>query len=340
MITRSGSNDFHGSAYGFTRNEKYIGSNVPQAYGDALDKPYATFKQDQLGARVGGPILKDTLFFFASGEANRLTQPTGTSADGSTSNSYKDPAGAAQFQSILTNQYGFYPGGLGDYNQRTNSDLLLGKLDFNASPSNNISLRYNYVNALTDTLGQTRSFSAYTFESAGYTFADKTNSGVLQVNSVFGSDSFNQGRVGYQTIRDSREVPTPFPSVYVCASPNQFCTGRRLLQPSSPGPNARPERTASIRTSSRSPTTTRSSRATTRSRSEPTTSSSSSRTSSSRTSTERTSSTATPTSPPGTRPDTRSFSTTGPIREGRPSGPPSSGASTRATSGGSTTSSR
>jgi hypothetical protein len=225
MVTRSGSNDFHGSAYGFTRNEKYIGSNVPQAYGDALDKPYATFKQDQLGARVGGPILRDKLFFFASGEANRLTQPTGTSADGSTSNSYKDPAGAAQFQSILTNQYGFYPGGLGDYNQRTNSDLLLGKLDFNASPSNNISLRYNYVNALTDTLGQSRSFSAYTFESAGYTFADKTNSGVLQVNSVFGADSFNQGRVGYQTIRDSREVPTPFPSVYVCNQPNQFCTG-------------------------------------------------------------------------------------------------------------------
>jgi hypothetical protein len=225
MVTRSGSNDFHGSAYGSTRNEKYIGSNVPQAYGDALDKPYASFTQDQYGARVGGPILKDELFFFASGERNKLTQPTGTSADGSTATSYKDPAGAAQFQSILTNQYGFNPGGLGDYNQRTNSDLLLGKLDFNLSASNNISFRYNYVNALTDTLGQSRNTNAYTFESAGYTFADKTNSGVLQVNSVFGADSFNQGRVGYQTIRDSREVPTPFPSVYVCASPNQFCTG-------------------------------------------------------------------------------------------------------------------
>jgi hypothetical protein len=225
MVTRSGTNDFHGSAYGSTRNENYIGSKVPQAYGDALDKPYATFKQDQYGARVGGPILRDKLFFFASGERNKLTQPTGTSADGSTGTTYKDPAQAAAFQSVLINQYGFNPGGLGDYNQRTNSDLLLGKLDFNANPSNNVSFRYNYVNALTDTLGQTRAFSAYTFESAGYTFADKTNSGVLQVNSVFGADSFNQGRVGYQTIRDSRQVPSPFPSVYICASPNQFCTG-------------------------------------------------------------------------------------------------------------------
>jgi len=230
MVTRSGTNDFHGSVYGSTRNENYIGDKVPQAYGDALDKPYATFKQDQYGARVGGPILKDQLFFFASGERNKLTQPTGTSADGSTGTSYNNPAQAAAFQSILINQYGFNPGGLGDYNQRTNSDLLLGKLDFNANASNNVSFRYNYVNALTDTLGQTRSSSAYTFESAGYTFADKTNSGVLQVNSVFGTDSFNQGRVGYQTIRDSREVPAAFPSVYICGSPNQFCTGGGTYQ--------------------------------------------------------------------------------------------------------------
>src|SRR5512141_1378687 len=56
-ITRSGTNEFHGSVYGSTRNQKYIGSEVPQAYGDAVDKPIATFKSDQYGARVGGPIL-------------------------------------------------------------------------------------------------------------------------------------------------------------------------------------------------------------------------------------------------------------------------------------------
>ena len=229
-ITKSGTNDFHGSVYGSTRDEKYVGSDVPQAYGDALHKPIATFDSDQYGARVGGPILRDKLFFFASGERNKLSQPTGGSADGSTSNSYKDPAQAALFKSILTNKYGYDPGGLGDYNQRTNSDLLLGKLDFNVAASHQISLRYNYVDALTDTLGSTRGFNAYTFEGAGYTFADKTNSGVLQVNSVFGSESFNQGRVGYQTIRDSRQVPAAFPSVYICNTPNSFCTGSNAYQ--------------------------------------------------------------------------------------------------------------
>jgi hypothetical protein len=224
-ITRGGTNEFHGSAYGSSRDQKYISSKVPQAYGDALDKPIATFNSDQLGARVGGPILKDRLFFFASGERNKLSQPTNGSADGSTVNTYRDPAGAAQFQSVLINTYGFNPGGLGDYNQRTNSNLLFGRLDFNATNSDQVTFRYNYVDALSDTLGQSRSSTAYTFENSGYTITDKTNSGVLQVNSVFGADSFNQGRVGYQTISDVRAVPAAFPSVYVCNSPNTSCTG-------------------------------------------------------------------------------------------------------------------
>ncbi len=230
MITRSGSNDFHGSVYGFTRNEKYIGSNVPQAYGDANHKPWTTFDQSQIGARVGGPILKDRLFFFASGEKNKLSQPTGGSADGSTANNYRDPAQAALFKSVLTNTYGYDPGGLGDYNQETKSNLLFGRLDFNINDSNQATFRYNYVDAGTDTLGQNRNFSSYTFESAGYTLTDKTNSGVLQVNSVFGAESFNQGRVGYQTIRDARAVPVQFPSVYICNSANSACTGSGTYQ--------------------------------------------------------------------------------------------------------------
>jgi hypothetical protein len=224
MITRSGSNDFHASAYGFTRDQSYVGSKVPQAYGDALDKPIATFDQSQLGASVGGPILRDRLFFFAAGEKNKLSAPTNGSADGSTVNAYKNPAQAAAFQQVLIDQYGYNPGGLGDYNTRTNSNLLFGRLDFNITDSHQATFRYNYVDALSDVAAQ-RNFNSYSFETNGYTITDKTNSGVLQVNSIFGADSFNQGRVGYQTIRDARAVPVAFPSVYICTSANTFCTG-------------------------------------------------------------------------------------------------------------------
>ena len=225
-ITRSGSNDFHGSVYGSMRDEKYISDWVGNAYGDPFNRPYATFSSDQLGARIGGPILKDRLFFFASAERNKLSAPTGGSADGSTSNVYKDPVAAAAFKALLTNKYGYDPGSLGDFNTRTNNDMLFGRLDFNANDANQVTFRYNYIDALNDINGA-RNFNTYTFETGGYTIADKTNSMVLQVNSVFGADSFNQGRIGYQTIRDSREVPTIFPTVYICQPTNQNtrCSG-------------------------------------------------------------------------------------------------------------------
>ncbi len=225
-ITRSGTNDFHGSVFGSKRNQKYIGSKAPQAYGDSIDKPIASFDSDQLGARVGGPILRDKLFFFVNGERNKLSQPTNGSADGSTVNTYSDPAGAAAFKSILTSKYGYNPGSLGDTNLRTNSyPMLFGRLDLNATSSDQVTFRYNYVDALQDVISQSRTSSAFTFDTAGYTITNKTNSGVLQVNSVFGAESFNQGRVGYQTITDVRAVPVAFPSIYVCKSPNTNCTG-------------------------------------------------------------------------------------------------------------------
>ena len=223
-ITRSGTNEFHGSVYGSSRNQNWIASKVPQASGDAVSKPLAEFNSDQYGARLGGPIMRDTLFFFVSGERNKTSAPTNGSADGSTSNVFNNPVNAALFKSVLTTKYGYDPGGLGDYNTRTNSDLLLGKLDFNLSAANQLSLRYNYVNSLNDINGA-RNSTTYTFETGGYTITDKTNSGVLQLNSVFGTDSFNQGRVGYQTIRDVRAVPIQFPSVYICNTPNSNCTG-------------------------------------------------------------------------------------------------------------------
>ncbi len=223
-ITRSGSNDFRGSIYGSARNENFVSDMVPQATGSAVERPYNTFSSEQYGARIGGPILKDKLFFFVSGEMNRLDAPTNGSADGSTSNVYRDPAAAAAFRQILINKYGYDPGGLGDFNTKTDSDIIFGRLDFNANDANQITLRHNYVDAGNDINGA-RNSGTYTFETGGYTITDKTNSSVVQVNSVFGSSSFNAGRIGYQTIRDSRAVPVKFPTVYICNNPNSRCTG-------------------------------------------------------------------------------------------------------------------
>ena len=72
VITKSGSNDYHGSAYEFFRNK------VLNARG-FFDTTKPDFKQNQFGGTFGGPIRKDRTFFFASYEGRRIRQ--GISSD-------------------------------------------------------------------------------------------------------------------------------------------------------------------------------------------------------------------------------------------------------------------
>lgn len=66
-ITRSGTNEFHGSAYEFLRNSALDARN----YFEAAGTPKAAFKRNQFGGAVGGPIFKDKTFFFADYEGIR-----------------------------------------------------------------------------------------------------------------------------------------------------------------------------------------------------------------------------------------------------------------------------
>ena len=66
IITRSGGNQFHGSAYEFFRNDIFDGRNVTQTSGA---KP--ELRQNQFGGSIGGPILKDRTFFFFDYEGFR-----------------------------------------------------------------------------------------------------------------------------------------------------------------------------------------------------------------------------------------------------------------------------
>src|SRR5258706_5136562 len=68
LSTRSGTNTFHGSAYEFLRN-KVLNANSFFDNQSGLKRP--PFTQNQFGANVGGPALKDKLFFFSSYEGFR-----------------------------------------------------------------------------------------------------------------------------------------------------------------------------------------------------------------------------------------------------------------------------
>jgi hypothetical protein len=205
-VTRSGSNEYHGSIYGSTRDQDSVGDGP-------FDKPIADFSEDQYGLRLGGRILPDKLFFFVNGEYNRRDEPTGVSADGTTGTVFAKPEDAARFRNILIDKYSYDPGTLGDFTGATDSDLAFARLDWNLAAGHQLTLRHNYVDASRDVIAD-RSTRTFRFPTAIYAIADKTNSTVAQLNSVFGS-SFNEARVGYQTIKDVRDVPVVFPSVEV-----------------------------------------------------------------------------------------------------------------------------
>ena len=206
-VTRSGSNEIQGSVFGTKKNQAFVGDGP-------FDRPIADFDQDQYGGRVGGPILRDRLFFFVNGEMNRREQPTGTSADNTTGEVFRDPAAVARVADILRNRYGHDPGPLGDIVGQTDSDLAFARLDWNAGDSHQLTLRHNYVSAVRDNISN-RGTSQFRFPTSIYTFSSDTNSTVAQLNSVFGPNAFNEGRITYQTIREQRDVPAAFPSIEI-----------------------------------------------------------------------------------------------------------------------------
>src|SRR5437762_3441462 len=69
LSTKSGSNAFHGSAYEFLRNKVFDANDYFSA---AAGLPVPAFTQNQFGANVGGPVIKNKLFFFSGYEGYRL----------------------------------------------------------------------------------------------------------------------------------------------------------------------------------------------------------------------------------------------------------------------------
>lgn len=72
IVTRSGSNDFHGSLYDYFRNEAL---NANDWFANSAGLPRAPDRQNNFGGTFGGPILKNRTFFFFSYEGLRLLVP-------------------------------------------------------------------------------------------------------------------------------------------------------------------------------------------------------------------------------------------------------------------------
>lgn len=193
-ITRSGTNEFHGTAYYFGRNENLVGKGV-------TNTKVGPFSDKQGGVSLGGPLVKNKAFFFGNADYARKTTPSGYSISGTSGQPWGHQAETQRFLDILKTRYGYTPGGIEEFGRGNDSDKLFVRADLNLSSSQQLYVRHNYVSGLAD-IGFPSQFTYY-FPDNFYQIRNKTNSTVGQLNSTFGT-AYNELRVSYQRIRDRR----------------------------------------------------------------------------------------------------------------------------------------
>ncbi len=210
-ITRSGNNEWEGSAYYFMRNESLAGKTPPSRVGDGDSREkLADFSASTYGVRFGGPLVKDKLFLFLNYERqdDETPQPFNSSQYiGDT-----DAAGLESLRQFLISSYGYDPGGYTSNTRTLVSDKITAKLDWNINDNNKLSLRHSYVGA--DNLEARNSdFNSIGFINGSELFNTTTNSTALEWN-YNGNKFSNNFVLGYTAVRDDRDPSgDPFPTV-------------------------------------------------------------------------------------------------------------------------------
>lgn len=147
-VTKSGTNQFKGTAYMYTTNSHLRGNKVSDYELNRLQSHATTW-----GASFGGPIIKDKLFFFANGEyqSNISAGPSGT-ARLSESDKWSPSSGTVHrplqsdmdnMLSFLNKTYGYNPGRYQGYSLDTPSYKFLARIDWNINENNKLNFRFS-----------------------------------------------------------------------------------------------------------------------------------------------------------------------------------------------------
>jgi hypothetical protein len=226
-VTKSGTNNFHGTVYYYGRNQDWS-TSIPGiktiATPNPADSVLGPFRDKQIGFSVGGPIYKNRAFFFTNIEWARKTTPSGFSLDGSSGTTWPDAALVQPIIDVAKNVYGFDPGAKSEFGKPNNSNKIFARGDFNLTSRHQLTYRTNYVDALAD-VGTVTNYS-YLMPSNFYHMTDKMLSNVVQLNSSWGK-AFNELRVAYQRERNNRGGQPdfkPFPAVTVYTSGSNTVT--------------------------------------------------------------------------------------------------------------------
>ena len=221
-ITKSGTNTFKGSAYIYHKNENM--------QGDAIDHEQITGARDKdqnttYGLTLGGPIIKNKLFFFVNGEYEQIPTVVNRwrAADGD------NPADPDNFVSRTTatdmqlvsdfvrQKYGYDTGSYTSFPAENSNKKLLVRLDWNITDKHHLALRYNYTKNMawkqpnaSSMDGGSRmpnnrfSKASMSFANSLYSLDNDVKSWSIDLNSRLAENLSNQFLATYSKLDDIR----------------------------------------------------------------------------------------------------------------------------------------
>lgn len=246
-ITKSGTNKFSGSAYTYLTNQNMRGN----AIGDVDFGTRSEESKNVYGITLGGPIIKNKLFFFVNGEYE--VQPTQVVtwrpsengvANTDLSLSRTSTSDMEAVRKHLLEKYGYDPGSYTDYPANESNRKLMARIDWNINDDNKLSVRYNYTKNQawnptngnsTDAGFRNRSMDrmsqhSMAFSNSIYSQDNIVNSIAFDLNSKISDKISNKLLTTYTQIADVRgSSSNPFPFIDIMAGVTD--DGKQILEP-------------------------------------------------------------------------------------------------------------
>jgi hypothetical protein len=242
-VTKSGTNSFKGTAYTLFRNQSFQGTNVGST---DISNQIVDSKNNIYGFSLGGPIIKNKLFFFVNAELEKGNRPgitfspTGGSGTGNISSTPIDSL--QKFSDYLSSQHDYETGAFDNFPNFANENTkLLFKIDYNITSNHRLTFKYSNFSSTNDqqlnnssvpngggflvtgrigTLSRLPfnrfSNTSMSYANSNYGFEDKVNTGTLELNSNFTTNISNQFLATITKVKTTRTFNGPvFPTIDV-----------------------------------------------------------------------------------------------------------------------------
>jgi hypothetical protein len=237
-VTRSGTNEFSGSVYTYMQNEKFKGNKVGSA---TFVKNPSDYQMQ--GVRLGGPIIKNKLFFFVNYEMEKNTIPgpprvaATAAAPTNYANNIARPTAADMdmMSDYLLKTYGYETGPYQGYSNESPGSKFLARIDWNINQNHKFNIRYSDTKSKSPSYpstsispfssiytGNRQAMDAIWYKNAGYYQEANFSSLSSELNSRFGGGKFsNTLRYTYSFQNEPRSTEGKiFPFVDILKDPD------------------------------------------------------------------------------------------------------------------------